>query len=212
MNPEPQPVDAAEDASARPAAETRQQQIYAAAARIICDKGYGSASMSDIAEAMGMTKAGIYHHIVSKDELLFGIMSYGMDMAEEMVLDRLRDIRDPLERLKATIRGHVLLLTRDRPKEVTVILNESHALSGELRERIDARKRGYVRFLMETIEELIRDGRARDVDPRAATFALLGMVNWIYQWFRPDGRLKDTELAESFTDIFLHGLLKPADS
>lgn len=212
MSAKPQPVDATKEAPGRPAGETRQQQIYEAAARIICDKGYGSASMSDIAEAMGMTKAGIYHHIVSKDELLFGIMSYGMDMAEEMVLDRLRDIRDPLERLKATIRGHALLLTRDRPQEVTVILNESHALSGELRERIDARKRGYVRFLMETIEELVRDGRARDVDPRAATFALLGMVNWIYQWFRPDGRLKDTELAEAFTDLFLHGLLKPTDS
>lgn len=187
--------------------QTRQAQIYEAAARLFCDKGFGQASMSDVAQAMGMTKAGVYHHIVSKDELLFGIMSYGMDIFEEMVFDRVRDIRDPIERLRAAIRGHVLLVTRDRPKEVTVILNEGHTLRGEYAEMINSRKRRYVRFLEQTFDELVKKGLARPVDPRIATFALLGMINWIYQWFRPEGRLKDTELAEGLTDLFLRGLL-----
>ncbi|MFQ5744018.1 MAG: TetR family transcriptional regulator [Acidobacteriota bacterium] len=192
--------------------ETRQGQIYAAAARIFCDKGYGQASMSDIAAAMGMTKAGIYHHIVSKDELLFGIMSYGMDLFEEMVLDRVSQIRDPVERLRAAIRGHVLLVTRDRPKEVTVVLNESHTLKGEYRELINKRKRCYIRFLEATFNEMIDQGLTQSIDPRVATFAMLGMINWIYQWYRPEGRLKDTELAEFLTDLFLHGVLRKSKS
>lgn len=202
------PVATAQPSRQRLDHDTRQAQIYRTAARLFCRKGFGQASMSDLADAMGMTKAGIYHHIASKEELLFGIVSYGMELFEEKVLEKVRQIPDPLERLVATIRGHVLLVTRDRPKEVTVILHESNVLEGEFRELINRRKRRYIRFLEETFEELVEAGLARPIDPRVATFALLGMINWIYQWYRPEGRLQDTELADGYIDLFLHGVLK----
>ncbi len=188
--------------------ETRTGQIYEAAARVFCEHGFGQSSMSEVAAAADMTKAGVYHHIASKDELLFGIMSYGMDLFEERVLDRVEQIRDPLERLRAAIRGHVLLVTRDRPKEVTVILNESLSLRGDFRAKIDRRKRRYVRFLNETFRQLRRDGLMRDIDPRVATFALLGMINWTYQWYGAGGRIRDTALAEAYVDLFLGGILR----
>lgn len=187
--------------------ETRREQILEAAARLICQKGFGQASMSDLAAEMGMTKAGIYHHIVSKDELLFEIMSYALDLFEEKVLDRVEKIRDPVERVRATIRGYVLLITRDRPKELTVVLHESNALTGEYREKIERRKRRYVRFLERTYRELVREGLARDIDPRVVTFATLGMINWIYQWYRPGGRVEDTDLSEALIELLLNGLL-----
>ena len=209
-DPEPKPTP---ETSPRLDTESRTAQIYEAAARVFCERGFGQSSMSDVAAAMDMTKAGIYHHISSKDELLFGIMSYGMDMFEECVLDRVEHIRDPLERLRAAIRGHVLLVTRDRPKEVTVILNEPVSLRADYREMIDRRKRRYVRFLNQTFRELRQKGISRDIDPRIATFALLGMINWIYQWYAQDGRLRDTELAEAYIDLFLNGVIRqePAD-
>ena len=187
--------------------ETRTAQIYQAAARLFCEQGFGQASMSDIAAATGMTKAGIYHHIDSKEELLYGIMSYGMDLFDEMVYDRVVGIRDPLERLRETIRAHVLLVTRDRPTELTVVLNETVALKGEYLLEINKRRRRYVRFLEKTFQEIIDQGLARSIDPRVATFALAGMINWIYQWYKPSGRIKDTDLAESFVDLFLGGVL-----
>jgi AcrR family transcriptional regulator len=189
--------------------ETRAAQIYEAAARVFCEHGFGQSSMSDVAAAVDMTKAGVYHHIASKDELLFGIMSYGMDLFEERVFDRVEKIRDPLERLRATIRGHLLLVTRDRTKEVSVILNESHSIHGDYRTKINRRKRRYVRFLNETFRELQTERLIRDVDPRVATFALLGMINWTYHWYDTGGRLNDTEVAESYIDLFLNGLLRP---
>src|SRR5207245_11572662 len=126
---------------------TRQAQILETAARLFCEKGFDAASMGDISAAMGLTKAGVYHHIGSKEELLFEIMSYGMDLFESKVLRRVESIHDPLERLRATVRGHVLLVTRDRPTEVTVILHESNALKGRYQPTINARKKRYVRFL-----------------------------------------------------------------
>lgn len=190
----------------------RQAQILETAARIFCEKGFDRASMGDIADAVGLTKAGLYHHIGSKEELLFEIMSYGMDLFEQNVLNRVMAIADPLERLKATLRGHVLLVTRDRPKEVTVILHESNALKGRYRDKINARKKRYITLLEKTFRELVKSGAARRVDPTAAAFAMLGMVNWIYQWYEPGGKLDENALADGLSDVFLGGILaRPAE-
>ena len=186
---------------------TREAQILETAARIFCEKGFDKASMGDVADAVGLTKAGLYHHIGSKDELLFAIMSYGMDLFEEKVLNRVMAIPDPLERLKAALRGHVLLVIRDRPKEVTVILHETNALRGRYRDRINARKKGYIKFLEKTFREMIKSGTARRVDPSAAAFAMLGMINWIYQWYQPGGRLNEEAVADALSDVFLGGIL-----
>src|SRR5262245_35261633 len=188
---------------------TRQSQIFETAARIFCEKGFDKAFMGDISDAKGLTKAGIYHHIRSKEELLYEIMSYGMDLFEQKVFDRVTGIADPLERLRATLKGHVLLVTRDRPKEITVILHESNALKGRFRDRITARKKRYVRCLEKTFRDLVRTGKARRIDPSVAAFAMLGMINWIYQWYRPGGRLDENDLADAIADMFLGGVLKP---
>ncbi|MCZ6697044.1 MAG: TetR/AcrR family transcriptional regulator [Acidobacteria bacterium] len=187
---------------------TRQAQILETSARIFCEKGFDRASMGDISEALGLTKAGVYHHISSKEELLFEIMSYGMDLFEMKVLSKVTGIKDPLQRLQATLKGHVLLVTRDRTKEVTVILHESRALKGKYRDAINRRKRRYVRFLKKTFRDLQKEGWSRRIDPEMAAFAMLGMVNWIYQWYRPGGRLTEEEIADAFTDLFLRGVLE----
>ena len=187
--------------------ERRQAQIFETAARLFCERGFEGASMGDLSDALGLTKAGVYHHIGSKEELLYGIMAYGMEMFERRVLREVEAIADPLERLKATIRGHVLLVTRDRPKEITVILHESNALRGRYRDRINARKHRYIRFLEKTFRELVASGRARRIDPAVAAYTMLGMINWIYQWHRPGGRLSEEDLAERMTDLLLRGVL-----
>jgi AcrR family transcriptional regulator len=189
---------------------TRQAQIYEVAARVFCRNGYEKTSMGDIALAMKMTKAGVYHHIESKEELLAAIIAYGMDVFERQVLDKVETIRDPLERLRATLRGHLLLVLRDRPKEVTVILHESSALPAAARAKVNTRKKRYIRFLEKTIRELVMRRIARRVDPSVAAFALLGMVNWTYQWYRPGGRLGEVALADAMTDFYLNGLLAPS--
>src|SRR5215471_20432233 len=64
----------------------RLDEIYRAAAQIICEKGYDATSMNDIAEAVGITKSGLYHHVSGKRNLLFNIMNFGMDSLEEEVI------------------------------------------------------------------------------------------------------------------------------
>ena len=184
------------------------REICRTAARVFYDKGYDGASMQDIAEAVGLTKAGLYHHVGSKDRLLFEIMNYGMDILDEAVISKVRDIADPRERLRQTIIGHIDLVVRTRDLEITVILHENRSLKGELRKTINARKQEYIRFLEQTITEVqAQTVTPPRISPRLAAFALLGMINWLYQWYHPDGLIKEAELAETYAGFFFRGLL-----
>jgi AcrR family transcriptional regulator len=187
------------------------REICRIAARVFYDKGYDGASMQDIAEAVGLTKAGLYHHVGSKDRLLFEIMNYGMDILDEIVVSKVRQIPEPRERLRQTIIGHIDLVVRTRDLEITVILHENRSLKGELRTRINARKQAYIRFLEETISEVQSETRQPPlISPKLAAFSLLGMINWLYQWYRPDGPVKEDELAAAYTRFFFRGLLGKA--
>jgi TetR/AcrR family transcriptional regulator, cholesterol catabolism regulator len=187
------------------------REICSVAARVFYEKGYDGASMQDIADAVGLTKAGLYHHVGSKDRLLFEIMNYGMDILDETVVSKVRSIAQPRERLRKIIAGHIDLIVRTRNLEITVILHENRSLKGPLRTRINARKLEYIRLLETTIAEVQAAASSPPViSPRLAAFALLGMINWLYQWYKLDGPVKEDELVEAYTRFFLRGFLGEA--
>jgi AcrR family transcriptional regulator len=193
--------------------ESRQKlrEICRLAARVFYEKGYDGASMQDIAEAVGLTKAGLYHHVGSKDRLLFEIMNYGMDILDENVLQKVKDISDPREKLRQTIIGHIDLIVRARDLEITVILHENRSLKGALRKKINLRKRKYIEYLEDLITQVqSQAGGEALISPRLAAFAILGAVNWLYQWYRPEGPVKQSTLTQSYLDFFLRGLLGSA--
>jgi TetR/AcrR family transcriptional regulator, cholesterol catabolism regulator len=194
--------------SRTPEAQNRLRGICRVAARVFYQKGYSGASMQEIAEAVGLTKAGLYHHIGSKDRLLFEIMNYGMDILQENVLDRVASIQDPREKLRQTIAGHIDLIVRARDLEITVILHENRSLTGALRDQINARKRHYIEFLEELIIRVQEQAGTPPLIPaRMAAFALLGMVNWLYQWYRANGLIPENQLTGAYTEFFFRGLL-----
>ena len=184
----------------------RRKKILETAAKVICEKGYEGTSIHDIADAAGLTKAGLYHHIRSKEHLLVEIMNYGMDVFEEQVLNQVVAIADPLERLKKCMEKNILLVTHGWSKEVIIILHEHATLHGQARAQINARKKRYVRFLETSFAEAIRAQRIRQVHPKVAAFAFLGTVLWIYKWFRPDGQVPEGELVKEMDNIFFGGL------
>ena len=184
----------------------RHRAVLETAARVICEKGYEAASVQDIAGACGLTKAGLYYYIRSKEDLLLEIMSYGMDIFEERVLLPVLGIADPVERLRACMERNIYLVTEGWSKEVTIILHEHDTLTGAARRQINARKKRYVHFLESSFAEAVREGRIRAVEPRVAAFSFLGMVLWIYKWFRPDGKIPADQLAAQMQDLFFGGL------
>jgi AcrR family transcriptional regulator len=188
----------------------RYRTILETAARLICERGYEGTSMQEIAAACRMTKAGLYHHVQNKEQLLFDIMSYGMDAFEQQVLDQVRHLEDPVARLRECMRLNIHLVTGGCSKEVIIILHEHATLTGEARAFIDSRKKAYVRFLEDSFSEAVRLGRIRTVQPTVAAFSFLGMVLWIYKWFQPDGRLTAEQVSNEMVELLFAGLVSPA--
>jgi AcrR family transcriptional regulator len=199
---------AGDSASHGQVAEKRHREILKTAAQLICQNGYGATPIQRIAEACGLTKAGLYHHIRSKEQLLLEIMSYGMDIFEEQVLSQVLSISDPVERLKTCMEKHVRLVTGGRDKEITIILHENDTLTGEAQAQINARKKRYIRFLETSFAEAVRDGSIRPINPKVAAFSFLGTVNWIYKWFRADGAISGEELNHDIQELFFGGLVR----
>lgn len=191
----------------------RLGEIYRVAAQIICEKGYDATSMNDIAEAVGITKAGIYHHIPGKKDLLFRIMNFGLDALDEQVIRPASRVADAEQRLRTTIIRHVQLITgRSTPRgtnPVTIVVDEVAGLTPAHRRKIDKRKRVYVDFIRESLIQLKSEGKLRDVDVTVATFSLLGMILWLSRWYRTDGRLGPDQIADEVTKIAMGGVLRP---
>ena len=186
----------------------RLAEIYRTAAQIILRKGYDATSVNDIANALGVTKAGLYHYISGKKELLFDIMNFGLDELDEEVAAPAAGIEDPEARLRFMIAAHARLVTRGQGA-ITILVDEITALTPAQSRKITRRKREYFDRLREVLEELRAAGKLHDVNTTAAAFSLLGMINWLSRWFRPDGPLTAEQAADEVTRIALHGLFRP---
>jgi len=183
-----------------------RQEILRAAARLFQQQGYDATSMNDVAAALKLSKGGLYHHFQSKDEILFHIMSHAMDITEERVINVARRVEDPEERLRTLIRLHIGVVLSEEDREITVMLHENHPLPPALRRKINARKKDYVHFVENLIADVQRQRNSTSqVTPRAAAFALVGMINWIYQWYKPGGLLTGDAILRQFTEIFFQG-------
>jgi AcrR family transcriptional regulator len=204
----------------REAVVDSRQEILRTAARLFQQRGYDATSMNDVAAALKLSKGGLYHHFQSKDEILFEIMNHAMEITEERVLAPVRAIGDPQDRLRALIRLHIETVLSPRDREITVMLHENHPLPPALRKRINHRKKEYVHFVESLIADVQKEAQKEaqkgtqrttpeksPVSPRAAAFALLGMINWIYQWYKPEGDLQTHNLIPQFTALVFAGIL-----
>jgi AcrR family transcriptional regulator len=191
-----------------PRLNPRRFQICMTAARTFVERGYEATSVNDVAAAVGVTKAGLYHYISSKDALFFEILTLGMDWLDEDVVKVVRRIADVETRFRETISRHAQLSAGNEPW-ITALLDEMHALPRADRRKIEDRKRAYVDLARGMIRELQAAGRIRAIDPTVATYSLLGMIVWIPRWFRPRRRLRAEQVAADVTAIALKALFKP---
>jgi AcrR family transcriptional regulator len=193
-------------APTRPA-EARRAEICRTAAQIFRDRGYHATSVSDIARALGMTKAGLYHYFDSKEALLFEIMTFGVERMRDEVVTPALAIADPEERLRQIVLRHARIATAGRGA-IAHLGDEIDALPPAFRKQIEERWRFYFDLIRDTLSELKASGRLRPVDPTVAAFSLLGMILWLPRWFRQDGRLSREHVAAEIANLAVNGLIR----
>jgi TetR/AcrR family transcriptional regulator, cholesterol catabolism regulator len=189
----------------------RRAEICRAAARIFRDRGYDATAVSDIARALRMTKAGLYHYFPSKEAMLFEIMTFGMERMEDEVMRPARNVRDPEARLRQMMTQHARIITRAEGA-VAQLFHEQRALPSAMRRVVNEQERRYFHLVRDTLKELKAAGRLRDVDPSIAALSLIGMIQWLPRWFREDGPLSVDEAALELTDLAFAAVLKPSRS
>jgi AcrR family transcriptional regulator len=182
-------------------------EICRTAAQIFRDRGYDATSVGDVARALGMTKAGLYHYFDSKEALLFEIMTFGVERVRDEVVTPALAVRDPEERLRQIVLRHARIATNGRGA-VAHLGDEIRALPPAARKQIEERWRRYFDLIRDTLTELKQSGRLRDVDTTVAAFSILGMVLWLPRWFRQGGRLSQEKVAVELANLALAGLVR----
>jgi len=183
----------------------RKEQIYFAAGGLFSRKGYHATSVRDIARELNLQGGSLYAHIESKEDVLWEIVQRAASEFLQQVAP-IADERAPApDRLRRMIVEHIRIVT-DRLEDATVFFHEWRFLAPERRDCITLRRDEYEAAFRRVIEEGVARSEFRAVDPRLTAVAVLSTVNGVYQWYRPDGPLSPTQIAESFAELFLHGL------
>ncbi|HEV2800850.1 MAG TPA: TetR/AcrR family transcriptional regulator [Pyrinomonadaceae bacterium] len=192
--------------------------ILRTSARIFAEKGYHSTSMRDISRATEVSLAGLYYYCKSKDELLFLIQDNCFGRVHARLLERLRETSDPVAKLRLVIENHLSFFAANMA-EMKVLSHEADSLAGEMHEHVTGRKQQYTRLVRRILSEVQQAQRTQHDHPHeavpkldltVATYALFGMMNWIYNWYDPRGKLSVTDLVDNLARLFLSGFLPGA--
>ena len=192
--------------------DQKLERILRTSARIFAEKGYHPTTMRDIARETRVSLAGLYYYCKSKEELLFLIQDNCFGRVLARLEERLREASDPVERLRVVVENHLSFFAANMA-EMKVLSHEADALAGELHERVSAKKQQYtrrVRGILAEVQSQSGDAAAH-IDLTVATYALFGMMNWIYNWYDPAGPLSVADLVENLTRLFLRGFNSATD-
>lgn len=185
--------------------EIRQEQIFLAARRLFREKGYHGTTMQDIADAVRLQKGSLYLHIASKEDLLFHIVSAGV----ESTLRELEEINrlplPPCEKLKEAVRHHIAF-TASEKDTLGVLLEDARHLSPGRNKLIAGQLKRYEEIFESILEEGMRIGEFRPMDVKVVSFAFLGMCNWLYRWYSTSGRLAPGQISNIFVNLILGSL------
>ena len=179
--------------------------ILRTAARIFAEKSYHSTSMRDISRATNVSLSGLYHYCRSKEELLFLIQDNCFGRVLERLEKQLQEVDDPIAKLGIFIENHLSFFAANMA-EMKVLSHEAESLRGDLHAHVSTRKDNYTRLARKILQEVQESTENKQpVDLTVATYALFGMMNWIYNWYDPEGKLKVHDLAQHLTQLFLGG-------
>ena len=187
--------------------EDRGARVFRTAVELMVRKGFGGTSIGDIAQAVGMTKAGLYHYFASKHDMLYRIMTYAMDAVEREIVEPTRSIENPEDRLREVIRRHARGLIEHGPA-ITVLMSETESLQDEQRAEIVRRKESYRAYIREALFELEKDGRLRELDIPTATMHILNTIVGIARWFASDSSDDVDNLVEETVRFNMAAVLK----
>jgi AcrR family transcriptional regulator len=185
----------------------REESILQAAAACFGEQGYRATTLETVAERLGISRVTLYRYCPSKEELLIRVFERSIAIFQRGLRQICAQDVPPEEKLRQIIRHQVRLMA-DHRNFLSVFFSEESHLPPEMAQRARSERRTYDALIEEVIREGVEAGRLAPLPPKLLSFALLGMCNWMYQWYQPDGPLAAEEVARIFITIVEHGYLR----
>ncbi|QLL06160.1 TetR/AcrR family transcriptional regulator [Mycobacterium vicinigordonae] len=184
--------------------DTVESQIFDAAARLFAEKGYGGTTLSDIAQAIGVSRTAVYYYVASKEELLSRVVHDVTDAGYAVVSEEIKARSSAPERLRRIAVGMTQLIIAN-PARFRLLLHSESAMPDDIAHAHRETRRKVLEVLIALIEEGQRSGEFRPVPAREAALALLGMWNWTAFWVHSSTHDLD-EIANVFGELAVRGL------
>ncbi len=184
-----------------------RDDILEAAAQVFRQKGFHGASMQDIAEAVNLQKASLYHHVSSKQEILLALLDHALELLFERISAISNQNIPADEKLQEMIRAYLQILTENTDLSA-VLLFEHRSLERKQHARHVPNRDKFEALWRDVVAEGVATKIFKCDDPALTTRAILGILNWTLTWYRPDGALGVDEIAEHYSNLILNGLLK----
>jgi AcrR family transcriptional regulator len=184
--------------------DERREQILRSLASFVRDRRLASLTMRDIADQLGLVKGNLYYYFKSKQEILYhchvkciAISLAALDEVTAMDLA-------PAEALRVLLVKHIRNITED--VYGGVLLTDLENLTPAQRKRYVAMRDRFERGVRDMIRGGIADGTFAPQNVELASITILGAINWIPKWHRPDGPLSSTEIAEQMANQLIRSL------
>ncbi len=184
-----------------------REDILEAAAQVFRQKGFHGASMQDIAEAVNLQKASLYHHVSSKQEILLALLDHALELLFERISAISTQNIPADEKLQEMIRAYLQILTENTDLSA-VLLFEHRSLERKQHARHVPNRDKFEALWRDVVAEGVSAKIFKCDDPALTTRAILGILNWTLTWYHADGALGVDEIAEHYSNLLLNGLLK----
>jgi len=184
----------------------RQQMIIDSAIKIFHQKGYRSATLDDVAEDLGVTKPALYHYVSSKENLLSQIYIQALETFFGYIYEIPGMALSPAEKMKLFIRRHLKTVVIENLAMFSVFFSEEGQLPDPDFQRIREEKRRFTHVVEQIIEEGIAEGSFHRLNPKLMAYAVIGMCNWLYRWYKPGSSpFSPDEIADQFVALLENG-------
>jgi len=187
-------------------------EILRTAAAVFAEVGFDPASIRMVADRADISVAGLYYYVHSKEELLYLIQYHVFDglvsrfeSDNELMLGEGGEAARPEARLFRFIHNHLDHFLADMDS-LTVCTRELGRLNGDYLQQVEALQRKYFSQAFEIFRELCSNHDGVQMDPRTATLAMFGAINWVSTWYNPASDKSAGELAGELLKLYLHGV------
>ncbi len=185
----------------------RKKEILSLSQSVLKEKGYAATSVRDIAKALDLEPASLYSHFKSKEDIL-KITCFEMADKFELAVKEVNDIYfNAEEKLRMAIKLHVEILTSHLDSAL-IFIRDWRNLTGESLDQFIAKRNVYEAGFREIVQTGIDEGVFKETDRKFAALTILSSVNWIVEWYKPNGTLNPEQIAEKLSAFILSGLEK----